>query len=251
MSVQNNDAEPDPPATGPAKAGAGKAKRGRPRAYQAGAALQQATLTFWRDGYAATSLDSLSAATGMNRPSLYAAFGDKHALYSTVVRQYIAGGRSAMQAALAPGKPLRDALMAVYDTALALYYPKEGPPRGCLLVGTTATEAVHDDLLRAQLGEGLRSFDAEFQARFELARQLGELPEGADAATLARLASAVLHTMALRSRAGDAREELRATAQAGVALLCGEPPRAGSLRKTSRNLPSPTGAAAATSPRKR
>lgn len=224
MSVQKEAASGSKPTGKPAP------KRGRPRAYQPAAALQQATLAFWRDGYAGTSLDTLSTAMGMNRPSLYAAFGDKHALYSTVVHNYIAGGRSAMQAALAPDRPLREGLMAVYDTALALYYPKEGQPRGCLLVSTTATEAVHDELLRAQLGEGLRSFDAEFQQRFALAIERGELPPGADAATLARLASAVVHTLALRSRAGDAREQLRATAQAAVALLCGEPPAAKSVR---------------------
>ena len=209
-----------------------KAPRGRPRAYQAGAALDQAALAFWRGGYAGTSLDVLSSATGMNRPSLYGAFGDKHALYSTVVQRYISGGQRAMQQALAPGVPLREGLMAVYDTALAMYYPANAEPRGCLLVGTTATEAAHDPLLRAQLGEGLRLFDAEFEARFALARQQGELPAQADPALLARLASAVLHTLALRSRAGDARAQLRATALAGVALLCGDAPAAAKkLRK--------------------
>src|SRR6185436_3601568 len=129
-----------------------------------------------------------------------------------------------MRAALAPGKPLRDGLMAVYDAALAMYYPAGADGRGCLLVGTTATEAAHDALLRALLNGGLRAFDAEFEIRFALAREQGELPPQADPATLARLASAVLHTLALRSRAGDARAQLRATAQAGVAMLCGDAP---------------------------
>src|SRR5690348_9419668 len=65
--VQNKDAEPR--------------GRGRPRAYDPQAALQRATDRFWRSGYSSTSLDEISAATGMNRPSLYAAFGDKHTLY--------------------------------------------------------------------------------------------------------------------------------------------------------------------------
>ena len=58
-----------------------KVRRGRPRAYDPERALAQATAAFWDAGYSATSLDDLSAATGMNRPSLYGAFGDKHALY--------------------------------------------------------------------------------------------------------------------------------------------------------------------------
>src|SRR5262245_66197867 len=62
--------------------------RGRPRAYDPEIALQLATESFWRAGYAATSLDDLSAATGMNRPSLYSAFGDKRDLYLAALRRY-------------------------------------------------------------------------------------------------------------------------------------------------------------------
>jgi AcrR family transcriptional regulator len=56
-------------------------RRGRPPAYVPEVALARATDAFWSAGYAATSLDELAAATGMNRPSLYGAFGDKHDLY--------------------------------------------------------------------------------------------------------------------------------------------------------------------------
>src|SRR5260221_8326076 len=57
----------------------GAKKRGRPRGYEPEAALTRARAAFWDAGYAATSLDALSEATGMNRPSLYGAFGDKRA----------------------------------------------------------------------------------------------------------------------------------------------------------------------------
>ena len=75
-------------------------RRGRPRTYDPGEALERATEAFWRQGYSATSLDALSEATRMNRPSLYGAFGDKHALYTTALERYIAEGRSQMEAAL-------------------------------------------------------------------------------------------------------------------------------------------------------
>ena len=55
--------------------------RGRPRAYDPQTALLQALDVFWSTGYSGASLDSIATAAGMNRPSLYAAFGDKHALY--------------------------------------------------------------------------------------------------------------------------------------------------------------------------
>ena len=63
-------------------------KRGRPRGYEPDAALSRARAAFWDAGYAATSLDALSAATGMNRPSLYGAFGDKRALYLKTLEGY-------------------------------------------------------------------------------------------------------------------------------------------------------------------
>src|SRR5918993_4135780 len=63
-------------------------KRGRPRAYEPDVALTRAMEVFWRDGFAATSLDTISAATGMNRPSLYAAFGDKRDIYVKAYERY-------------------------------------------------------------------------------------------------------------------------------------------------------------------
>ena len=62
------------------------AKRGRPRAYDPDAALRAARDIFWVKGYAATSLDDIVEATGMNRPSLYAAFGDKEAIYLAALK---------------------------------------------------------------------------------------------------------------------------------------------------------------------
>src|SRR6202044_5662 len=73
-------------------------RRGRPRAFEPETALTQAMDVFWKDGFAATSLDDLSAATGLNRPSLYGAFGDKRALYLQAYRQY----RKRANEALAP-----------------------------------------------------------------------------------------------------------------------------------------------------
>ncbi|QGZ64012.1 TetR/AcrR family transcriptional regulator [Paraburkholderia acidisoli] len=198
--------------------------RGRPRAYDPAEALARARDTFWRNGYAGTSLDDLSAATGMNRPSLYGAFGDKHALYLQAVERYVATGRAAMERSLDGALPLRDALMRVFDGALAWYFPANEAPRGCFLVGTAAVEAVNDPAVREQLAAGLRSFDKAFERRLRLAVEQGELPADASVPVLARLASALLQSTALRARAGDARATLRATAAAGVALICGAAP---------------------------
>jgi AcrR family transcriptional regulator len=77
-------------------------RRGRPPAYVPELALSKAIKAFWPAGFAGTSLDELAAATGMNRPSLYGAFGDKHDLYMKALEHYWAEGRDAMARALCP-----------------------------------------------------------------------------------------------------------------------------------------------------
>ena len=199
----------------------GQKRRGRPPAYVPEVALARATKAFWESGFAATSLDDLAAATGMNRPSLYGAFGDKHALYLRALDAYWDAGRTGMANALAPDRPLREGLRRVYSIALDLYFPPNGQPRGCFLIGTATTEAMRDADVRATLAEALREIDAAFEARLRLAKERGELTGTADPCLLAMLAAATLHTLALRSRAGASRAELEKLADGAVALICG------------------------------
>src|SRR6476620_12333823 len=96
-------------------------RRGRPRAYDPAAAIARAAATFWTAGYAGTSLDDLSEATGINRPSLYAAFGDKRDLYLKTLEHYREEGRALARHALAGEPTLRVFLKRFYDKALELY----------------------------------------------------------------------------------------------------------------------------------
>lgn len=106
--------------------------RGRPRAYDPQTALQQALGVFWSTGYSGASLDSIATAAGMNRPSLYAAFGDKHALYIKALEQYWEFAAAAMQAALTDNElTLREALTQLYEGQLAIYFSGAGQARGC------------------------------------------------------------------------------------------------------------------------
>jgi TetR/AcrR family transcriptional regulator, copper-responsive repressor len=216
-----------------------KRTRGRPRAYDPDTALAQAMGAFWGAGFSATSLDELAAATGMNRPSLYAAFGDKKAMYLETLGRYRAAGRAAMDKALAYDRPLAEGLRRVYASALDMYFPPNSAARGCFLIGTATTEAMGDPDMRAMLGGALRDFDAAFEARLAHAKEKGELGGDADPRVLAKIASAVLHSLAIRSRAGDPRAELEATADAGVAMICGTQrpptlPRAGRGKRARR-----------------
>src|SRR5450432_4473261 len=123
-------------------------RRGRPRAYQPEIALGKALDLFRKDGFAATSLDDLSAATGMNRPSLYGAFGDKRELYIKSYERYRADARAAMIDIFRDQLPIRQRLQRIYTAALDIYLSGEAGPRGCFTVMTAASEAVADPVIR-------------------------------------------------------------------------------------------------------
>jgi AcrR family transcriptional regulator len=195
--------------------------RGRPKAYDAQLALQRAMDSFWRAGYAGTSMDDLTAATGMNKPSLYAAFGDKHTLYLAALKLYWQTAFTSMRQALSKPGPLQEALMNVYEGALSIYFSGEGSPRGCFVIGTAVTEAAEDREIRSSLLAGFLTFDKDFEARFQAARAEGALQRNADPTALAILATATLHTIAIRARAGVPRARLRELARKSVAVLCG------------------------------
>src|SRR5262249_1213849 len=164
------------------------------------------------------------AATGMNRPSLYGAFGDKRELYLAALRRYWELSHVAMEEALAYDRTLREVLRRLYRKALAGYFGGKDGPRGCFAIGTATTEAVRDPKIRALLAEGFQMIDDAFAARIRFARDHGDLPKGAHPATLAMLASATLHTLAIRSRAGASRSTLEAMADATAHLIGGPPP---------------------------
>ncbi len=136
------DATGVPPDEPPAK------KRGRPRAFEPEVALSRALDTFRDGGFAATSLDDLSAAMGINRPSLYGAFGDKRDLFLKAYDRYRTEVRDQLAAALEPSLPLRQSLQAIFATILDLYLSGDNGPRGCLTVMTAGSEAMGDPEIR-------------------------------------------------------------------------------------------------------
>lgn len=210
------DGVPAPAAPEPAQR-----KRGRPRAYEPDLALARAMDVFWRDGFAATSLDAISAATGMNRPSLYAAFGDKREIYVKAYERYRERARKRMAEIFSSDMPVRQALRRIYAIAIDMYVSGEDGPRGCFTVMTATSEAVFDPVIQELAVTGLTEMDRGFARLFKAAQAKGELPGAADPAMLAQLASAAIHTLAVRARVRTPRKELDAIADAAVALVCG------------------------------
>jgi AcrR family transcriptional regulator len=196
-------------------------RRGRPRAYEPEVALGKALDLFRRGGFAATSLDDLSAATGMNRPSLYGAFGDKRELYIKSYARYRADARAAMVEIFRGEMPIRERLKRIYAAALDIYLADASDPQGCFTVMTAASEAVADPEIRAMVLEGFAELDKAFASCFRRAKEKGELAPSADPVVLAQLASATIHTIAIRARARVPRKELETIVNGAIGVMCG------------------------------
>ena len=195
-------------------------RRGRPRGYEPDVALGKALALFRKGGFAATSLDDLSAATGMNRPSLYGAFGDKRELYIKSYQRYRDDARTATAEIFRQEMPIRKRLERIYGVALDIYFAGDSP-NGCFTVMTAGSEAVADPDIRAMVLDALSELDKAFGRCFARAVEKGELKEGADPLVLGQLASATLHTIAIRSRAGVPRKELETLVSGALDVMCG------------------------------
>lgn len=195
--------------------------RGRPRSFDPNEALDKARAVFWNLGYAATSLDDIAAATGLNRPSLYAAFGDKHALYLAALRRSAEEGTGALAGALQLDAPLRQVLALIFDRTIEIYRSGDVGQRGCFLVGTAVTQAVDDPEARAMLADFIATTDRLFRERFQL--DPAQLAAGVGPAAAGAMASATFHTLAIRARAGTSETDLKTIGNAAVDLICGPP----------------------------
>lgn len=199
-------------------------RRGRPRSFDPDEVLDRARAVFWNLGYAATSLDDLATATGLNRPSLYAAFGDKHALYLAALERSRREATAALGGALQAEAPLRTVLGIIFDRTVDIYRAGDAGQRGCFLIGTAVTQAVDDPDARALLARYIAETDALFADRF--ARDAGQLAAGVTPGVAGPMASGVFHTLAIRARTGAAEADLKAVGRAAVTLICGPDLRA-------------------------
>jgi AcrR family transcriptional regulator len=188
--------------------------RGRPRGFDADLAVLAAEQTFLRQGYAATTVDDLSKAMGINRPSLYAAFEGKEALYQRALDVYATRMQTLFECAL--DEPVfAKALRQLYATALDAYVLEDGEAVGCMVACTAVTEAASNHEIKSRTKSIMDEIDLLVSRRISRAIAEGELPRSMDAKALSRLAVGVLHTLAMRS----SRRILDQIAADSVALL--------------------------------
>lgn len=183
--------------------------RGRPRSFDVDAALDAALPVFWRHGFLDASLSDLTATMGLSKPSLYAAFGDKAALYLKALDRYISMW-------LAPHIQILDeepdAYSAVERLLISLASMLSNPalPGGCFIVNGSADCGAQGlpQAVDAALRAALHASEIKLKARLTRAQAEGDLPHDANADELAGLFSALLAGLAVQGRAGASTKRL-------------------------------------------
>jgi len=194
-------------------------QRGRPRAFHPDAALERAMHVFWAKGYEGATLSDLTRAMRINRPSLYAAFGNKEELFRKVLDRYVDGPLAYFGKALAASKA-RDVIEQIFFGAARM----AGDPRipaGCLMVqGALAVGDAATSVREEAVGRRIAS-EVALRRRFQRAKREGDLPQSADPADLARYVMTVLQGMAVQGADGAKRDQLQRVARMALrALRC-------------------------------
>jgi TetR/AcrR family transcriptional repressor of nem operon len=188
----------------------------RPREFDPGTALERATQVFWAKGFENASLDDLCDATGLNRSSLYAAFGAKRDLYLSALARYEEGSAARIADALRVrpvGKGVKQFLDALIDSIVA------GPGRrGCFIGNCAAEMARLDRGAAARVRKSLARIESAFRAGLDEARARGELADDTDTGALARFLTAGVQGLRLVGKANPERRALEDIA--AVMLHC-------------------------------
>jgi AcrR family transcriptional regulator len=181
--------------------------QGRPREFNPDKALDRALEVFWRHGYEGASLNDLTAAMGINRPSLYTAFGNKEALFRKALGRYTDEHMAFIRAALdePTARGAVEALLRGYAAAVT------GPdtPPGCLTVQGALASGPDSESIRAELTAHRRAGEAALRARLSRARKEGDLPGDADPGELARYFNAIAQGLAVQAAGGASRRQLQ------------------------------------------
>jgi len=180
---------------------------GRPRAFDVDEALDQALQVFWRKGYEGTSLTDLTEAMGINRPSLYAAFGNKEELFRKALDRYADGPAAHVSESLDEPTARGVVERLLRSIADALGDPRK--PRGCLMVQGALSCGEAADPIRQELISRRAAGQDILRKRFERALAEGDLPAGSSPADLARYITTITHGMSVQAAGGASRDELR------------------------------------------
>ncbi|AOK92236.1 MULTISPECIES: TetR/AcrR family transcriptional regulator [Paenibacillus] len=173
----------------------------RPREFDEDQALDAAMRIFWEKGFEATSLSDLTSKMGIQRPSIYAAFGDKKQLFEAALRKYTQSHAAYVRSRLQSNSSVKEAFYNFFGGVVAEEY-EDGPNRGCFCINTMVELAPHDEKFEILTREHQMYLSAVFQETLERGIRSGELEASMDARALAHTMVSLLIgiTVMMKSR---------------------------------------------------
>ena len=183
------------------------ASPGRPRTFCVEQALDRALKVFWQKGYEGTSLSDLTAVMGINRPSLYAAYGNKEALFRKALDRYIEGSAAFLGRSMEQTTSRAVVEHLLLSSADGVTCPDN--PHGCLTVRCALASGEAADSIRLELVKRRADGESVLRKRLERAQLEGDLPTDANPADLARYVMTVHQGMSVQAAGGANRAQLR------------------------------------------
>jgi TetR/AcrR family transcriptional regulator, transcriptional repressor for nem operon len=190
----------------------------RPREFDETAALDAAVACFWQRGYEATSVRDLADKMGISAPSLYNAYGDKHALFVQALERYLDRSMRARIRRLEESLPPKQAVHRFIEEIIA-HSLNDQERRGCFLINSALEVAPHDRKLGALIADRLAEIEAFFHRSIKAAQAHGDVPRDRVAKDLARLLLGVVLGIRVLARAKPERALLEGIARPALALL--------------------------------
>ncbi|KAA5604792.1 helix-turn-helix transcriptional regulator [Roseospira marina] len=207
----------------------------RPRGFDIDVALERALETFWRHGFAATSLPALLDAMEIGRSSFYETFGGKRELFEAVLDQYEARVTAQVLTAVERPGPIRGVLRDLAQDLVERALSDGG--KGCLVGNTSVELGPHDLELRAWVARSMTRVETALETRLSVAQQDGDLDAGADTRQIARTMVATFHGLRIVAKARPDRAILEDIAGGVVALLDAPATRAPEAMRVDDEVP--------------
>lgn len=180
----------------------GTKKVGRPKKFNRDDAVNRAMNVFWNKGYEGASMKNLTEAMGINSPSLYAEFGDKHGLYLETIDRYANDDGCAPLVALETEPDIAKAVRAFFEAVVTYATHHESGATGCFLVSCVSTSAGNVSGTQELLRKAIETTDARIAARFDLEKTRGTLPSDFPSIERAKLLFDLRQGLVFRARAG-------------------------------------------------
>ena len=180
--------------------------KGRPRKFDKNKALDTALRLFWKHGYEGVSISLLSREIGINTPSLYAAFGNKEALFLAAVKHYAAINGNFYHEACAK-KTAKEVARHILESEVKLVTMPDYP-QGCLMIQGALVTSPESEPIRKMMAEMRATAEQWMAQRFRQAKMEGDLPESADAEILACFLMTLNSGIAVQAKSGVSQTKL-------------------------------------------